>query len=66
MKNLHRNLAGVALAASLSLGTLQAQEPTLEIGAPAPALNIAEWVKGDAIPTLSKGQIYVIEFWATW
>ena len=39
-----------------------------ELGAPAPPLQIAEWVKGDAVE-LASGQgkkVYVIEFWATW
>ncbi|MBE9601391.1 TlpA disulfide reductase family protein [Pedobacter sp. MC2016-24] len=36
------------------------------IGAPAPALYIAKWLKGDSIPTFKKGRIYVVEFWATW
>lgn len=39
-----------------------------ELGDPAPKLEIANWVKGDAVD-LAKGKgtnIYVVEFWATW
>ena len=40
----------------------------LEIGDPAPALNVAEWIKGPpAVLAEGKGKtVYVIEFWATW
>jgi thiol-disulfide isomerase/thioredoxin len=39
-----------------------------ELGMPAPALSVAEWVKGKAV-NLNEGKgktIYVVEFWATW
>ena len=38
----------------------------LMVGDPAPALMIAKWAKGDPIESLERGQIYVVEFWATW
>lgn len=40
----------------------------LELGDPAPALTISEWVKGEPV-NLADGRgknIYVVEFWATW
>lgn len=39
-----------------------------DLGEPAPALKIKEWIKGEAVD-LKEGQgknIYVVEFWATW
>ncbi len=42
------------------------QEPTLNIGAPAPPLRVGEWLKGAPIQQMEKGHIYVVEFWATW
>ena len=38
----------------------------LNIGDPAPVLSPAKWLKGGQIPTFQKGQLYVVEFWATW
>ncbi len=40
----------------------------LSIGDPAPALDIADWVKGEPVDlNKSKGkQVVVVEFWATW
>jgi thiol-disulfide isomerase/thioredoxin len=38
------------------------------LGMPAPALNVADWVKGQAVD-LKEGKgktVYVVEFWATW
>lgn len=42
------------------------QAPTLKPGSPAPALRIAEWLKGTPVPAFKKGEVYVVEFWATW
>ena len=36
----------------------------LEVGSPAPGLNVEEWVKGSFNPI--DGNVYVLEFWATW
>ncbi len=38
----------------------------LKPGAPAPALEIKEWVKGAPVKSLDPEKTYVIEFWATW
>lgn len=42
----------------------------LEIGSPAPALDIAHWFESAAgsapIAAFEPGQVYVVEFWATW
>ncbi len=38
----------------------------LDIGAKAPKLALTDWVKGKEIEEFKPGQIYVIEFWATW
>jgi thiol-disulfide isomerase/thioredoxin len=39
---------------------------TLTIGDKAPALDIAHWVIGDKVDRLKRGEVYVVEFWATW
>lgn len=47
----------------------QPSEPpaaTLGIGDPAPALAIAEWSMGKPFGKFENGQVYVVEFWATW
>ena len=38
----------------------------LAIGDNAPAISIDHWVKGAAIGDFEDGQVYVMEFWATW
>jgi thiol-disulfide isomerase/thioredoxin len=43
-----------------------AAAPTLKVGDPAPALQVLGWLKGTPVPELRKGQVYVVEFWATW
>lgn len=42
------------------------QDSLLNIGEPAPAFYVREWIKGSPIQQMEKGHIYVIEFWATW
>jgi thiol-disulfide isomerase/thioredoxin len=45
----------------------QADRPfALMTGDKAPKLAISEWVKGEPITGFEKGQVYVVEFWATW
>ncbi len=38
----------------------------LTIGDPAPTFKVTGWVKGEPVKELKKGNIYVVEFWATW
>ncbi len=38
----------------------------LLVGDPAPGIRIAEFVKGTPLAALELGQVYVLEFWATW
>ncbi|MHB8898128.1 MAG: redoxin family protein [Thermoguttaceae bacterium] len=38
----------------------------LAIGSPAPPLSVAQWITGEPIEKLQSGQLYVVEFWATW
>jgi thiol-disulfide isomerase/thioredoxin len=38
----------------------------LFIGDKAPAVTVDYWVKGDALHGFEDGQVYVMEFWATW
>ncbi|GLH73455.1 hypothetical protein GETHLI_19570 [Geothrix limicola] len=44
----------------------QAQAVTLKVGDHAPALKVSRWVKGQPVEALKKGELYVVEFWATW
>jgi thiol-disulfide isomerase/thioredoxin len=58
-------LAGLASAALLA-PVRAADEPTLAIGDAAPALHVADWVKGDEVSRFEPGSVYLVEFWATW
>jgi thiol-disulfide isomerase/thioredoxin len=46
--------------------TEQPDVESLGIGDAAPALSISQWVTGDPIGEFEPGQVYVVEFWATW
>ncbi len=40
--------------------------PELFIGSKAPKLAINKFLNGDPVENFEKGQVYVVEFWATW
>lgn len=43
-----------------------AKRASLAVGDPAPAIEVAHWVKGEPVTGFEKGKVYVVEFWATW
>lgn len=40
--------------------------PTLLVGDPAPPFLVERWLRGTPCAALERGQVYVVEFWATW
>jgi thiol-disulfide isomerase/thioredoxin len=44
----------------------QAPLPTLSVGDPAPPIEAMVWLKGEPVRMVSPGQVYVVDFWATW
>ncbi|HEX8878027.1 MAG TPA: redoxin family protein [Phycisphaerales bacterium] len=70
-------LAAVVLASGIALAVHAEPAPgapkpaaiepgSMTLGNPAPALNIAKWVKNSPVQSFEKGKVYVVEFWATW
>ena len=62
---------GLALVFNAILVPHGIAEDTLEIGSPAPALDIEHWVqtgngKFSKVTSFQKDKVYVVEFWATW
>jgi thiol-disulfide isomerase/thioredoxin len=58
----------VLLAAAMTFlasGTL-ARAQSLNVGDPAPKLEVSSFVKGEPVSGLEPGKLYVVEFWATW
>src|SRR5947208_3003534 len=53
------------LILSCLIGTL-ARAGELKVGDVAPPLTIAKYVKGPADTAFKKGEVYLVEFWATW
>ncbi len=46
--------------------TVTEEKPALAVGDPCPPLKVEKYLKGDPITAMKRGQIYVIEFWASW
>ena len=61
-----RNLIAAGLAFGIALVAPAANALDLEPGKPAPSLEHVNWLKGDPIAQWEKGQVYVLDFWATW
>jgi thiol-disulfide isomerase/thioredoxin len=69
-------LASIALTLPAALPVQDAAKPApekpaakadrLAPGMPAPKLEVQEFIKGEAIDGFKPGQVYVVEFWATW
>lgn len=58
-------LAAVVGLAFIAATTGLAQQ-AFKIGQPAPEFKAGRWIKGPAVSKIEPGQIYVLEFWATW
>lgn len=56
---------GLALAASVFISPASAQVKNLKVGDPAPGLDIEKWVKNGETK-IEEGNVYIVEFWATW
>jgi len=58
------------VTAIIALATIGSSDtnpaPVLTIGDPAPTIKSANWLKGNKVDKFKKGEIYVVEFWATW
>ncbi len=42
------------------------ENKVLQVGDPAPKMQVAKFVKGKPVEQFEKGHVYVVEFWATW
>ncbi len=40
--------------------------PQLWFGSAAPAIKVSKWFKGTPVTEFKEGEVYVMEFWATW
>lgn len=58
--------AALVAAAGLANTVVAQNAPTLNVGDPAPPLEDVVWLAGDPAPSYEEGQIYVLDFWATW
>jgi thiol-disulfide isomerase/thioredoxin len=65
MKNVGRSLLTVTLALAAGL-SLTAAAATLNVGDPAPKLQMGKFVQGDPVTEFAPGKAYIVEFWATW
>lgn len=76
---MNKKLSPLLLLAALAASPLDAQTPpaqtpatpppreaAIKPGEMAPALKVAEWVKGAPITRFEPGKVYLVEYWATW
>ena len=53
-----------ALIAAILFAALNSH--ALKLLDPAPPLSTGEWIQGEPVKAFEKGNVYVVEFWATW
>ncbi len=53
-------------AAAIACSVFAQDSKSLTIGDAAPPLKVTGWSKGTPVKELKKGNVYVVEFWATW
>jgi thiol-disulfide isomerase/thioredoxin len=69
--SLRKLLAVLALACLVAVPVTadtpkKEKPPSLKVGGPAPALKADRWLRGEAVRGFKPGNVYVVEFWATW
>lgn len=68
---LRYSLVAVTLLTAAASPTTADEEKILTIGSPAPALNVEHWLSNGngafkPVTSFKDGNVYVVEFWATW
>lgn len=66
MKALTALALSVMAASVMAQSTAAEKDPALMPGVKAPALKVHSWIKGSPVKDFKKGEIHVVEFWATW
>src|SRR5262245_46938845 len=66
MKTNQRKWTAALLALATGATCRPAQGAALKVGDPAPKLQVSQWVQGAPVKEFQRGQVYVVEFWATW
>jgi thiol-disulfide isomerase/thioredoxin len=61
-----RTIAAAFAALLVLASSSAARAAKLNVGDPAPALDVGKWVQGEPVKGIEKGKIHVVEFWATW
>ncbi|MCA9280986.1 MAG: redoxin domain-containing protein [Phycisphaeraceae bacterium] len=67
-------LAALAMTATPALAQMDNAQDTIKeqakkklgVGDKAPALTDVTWIQGDKVTEFESGQVYVLDFWATW
>ncbi len=57
---------GVSAASGSPVSSADLPTPDLAPGEAAPPITISSWVQGTPVEKFDAGQVYVVEFWATW
>ncbi|MEM1424051.1 MAG: TlpA disulfide reductase family protein [Planctomycetota bacterium] len=65
-KSLLTAAACAAMLAPAAVAQDVIQAPSLAVGDKAPQLDSVEWIKGKPVSAFAEGEIYVLDFWATW
>jgi thiol-disulfide isomerase/thioredoxin len=59
-------LSSRLLVLATGLFAVQTAAAKLNVGDPAPKIQVASWVQGEPVKAFEGDKVYIVEFWATW
>ena len=61
-----RPVSALLLVCGVAIAVGHVNAATLQVGDPAPALQVSKWIQGSPVKEFQRDQAYIVEFWATW
>jgi thiol-disulfide isomerase/thioredoxin len=61
-----RPVSALLLVFGVAIAVGHVNAATLQVGDPAPALQVSKWIQGSPVKEFQRDKAYIVEFWATW
>jgi thiol-disulfide isomerase/thioredoxin/tetratricopeptide (TPR) repeat protein len=61
-----RPVSALLLVCGVAIAVGRVNAATLQVGDPAPALQVSKWIQGSPVKEFQRDKAYIVEFWATW
>jgi len=61
-----RPVSALLLVCGVAIAVGGVNAATLQVGDPAPPLQVSKWIQGSPVKEFQRDKAYIVEFWATW